>query len=72
MPEYVLAALEQAGVRGDYDERPAFQRNDYLRWIASAKTLETRERRIGQMLDELDRGGIYMGMTHRPSRKTDE
>jgi len=31
--------------------------------------METRRKRIEQMLDELDAGGVYMGMDHPPSRK---
>jgi uncharacterized protein YdeI (YjbR/CyaY-like superfamily) len=71
MPSDVEAALTDAGLRGDYDARPAYQRNDYLRWIEQAKTTETRSRRLAQMLDELARGGVYMDMPHRPSVKTD-
>ena len=69
MPKAVLDALEARGVRGDYEARPFYQRNDYLAWIARAKREETRERRLAQMLDELERGGVYMKMAHAPSRK---
>ena len=53
----------------DYEARPFYQRNDYLAWIARAKREETRERRLAQMLDELEQGGVYMKMAHAPSRK---
>ena len=69
MPADIAERLELAGVRADYDVRPAYQRNDYLGWIAQAKQPETRERRIAIMIDELERGGIYMGMVHKPSSK---
>ena len=69
MPKAVLDALEASGVRADYEARPFYQRNDYLAWIARAKLPETRERRLAQMLDELEQGGVYMRMTHAPSRK---
>lgn len=69
MPVDVATALTDSGARGAYDERPAYQRNDYIGWIEQAKTVDTRSRRIGQMLDELARGGVYMGMRHAPSRK---
>ena len=69
MPEFVEQALEERGLRGRYDERPPYQRNDYLGWIARAKRDDTRARRIDQMLDELERGGVYMKMEHPPSRK---
>ena len=69
MPDDVRAELDERGVMDLYMERPFYQRNDYLGWIGRAKKLETRQKRIEQMLDELDRGGVYMGMDHSPSRK---
>lgn len=69
MPPDVRQALESAGVRADYDARPAYQRNDYLGWIARAARPDTRARRIAQMIDELTRGGVYMRMAHPPSAK---
>ncbi|HWO71967.1 MAG TPA: YdeI/OmpD-associated family protein [Dehalococcoidia bacterium] len=67
MPDDVRLALEQRGLVAAYEARPAYQRNDYLGWIALAKRPETRAKRIDQMLDELARGGVYMNMPHRPS-----
>lgn len=69
MPADVRASLVDRGVLDDYRSRPAYQRNDYLGWIGGAKRPETRRRRIEQMLDELERGGIYMKMAHPPSRR---
>ena len=69
MPEDVRLAIEERGVRAEYDARPWYQRNDYLAWIGRAKRADTRARRLGQMLDELEQGGVYMRMTHTPSRK---
>ena len=69
MPEEVRLALEERGVRADYDARPWYQRNDYLAWMRRAKRADTRARRLAQMLDELEQGGVYMRMTHAPSRK---
>ena len=71
MPPDVRAALVASGALADYEARPHYQRNDYLAWIARAARPGTRERRIAQMLDELERGGVYMRMAHRPSRKAD-
>jgi len=67
MPDDVRQALEQRGLIEAYDERPAYQRNDYLGWIARARRDATRSRRIEQMLDELATGGVYMNMRHVPS-----
>ncbi|MGZ5384107.1 MAG: YdeI/OmpD-associated family protein [Acidimicrobiia bacterium] len=69
MPDDVRAELQARGLIEAYDRRPFYQRNDYLAWIGRAKLLETRQKRIGRMLDELHRGGVYMGMDHPPSRK---
>jgi len=69
MPEDVKRALENQGLRADYDHRPAHQRNDYLAWITRAEQRQTREKRLAQMLDELRKGGVYMRMDHPPSRK---
>ena len=69
MPGDILHALEESDLFGNYHARPAYQQNDYMRWISHAKRQETRLKRINQMLDELQSGGIYMGMQHPPSRK---
>jgi len=65
MPPDIAQRLEARGLRAAYDARPAYQRNDYLGWIARAKTDATREKRTVQMLDELARGGVYMNMAWR-------
>ena len=61
--------LEERGLMELYDERPFYQRNDYLAWIGRAARIETRRKRIEQMLDELEQGGVYMKMDHPPSRR---
>ena len=62
MPDDVRDALISRGLKDAYDARPAYQRNDYLGWIGRAKRPDTRERRLLQMLDELERGDVYMNM----------
>lgn len=69
MPDDVAAALRTHGVVDAYGERPAYQRNDYLAWIGRARRPATRAKRLGQMLEELREGGVYMGMEHAPSRR---
>jgi len=69
MPDDVRDALRAHGLDTEYAEHPFYQRNDYLAWIGRAVKLETRRKRIDQMLDELAAGGVYMGMDHPPSRK---
>ena len=65
MPPDVLRRLDETGLRAAYDDRPPYQRNDYLGWIGRAKRPATREKRIAQMLDELAGGTHYMKMLWR-------
>ena len=69
MPDFVEEALSERGLMSDYLDRPAYQQNDYLSWITRAKRPETIEKRLQQMLDELEQGGVYMNMPHPPSVK---
>ena len=69
MPDDVRTELEERGVMDFYQDRPFYQRNDYLAWIGRAARIETRCKRIEQMLDELERGGVYMKMDHPTSRR---
>ena len=62
MPEEIRLALEQRGVMEAYRARPAYQQNDYVGWISRAKLEATRAKRLNQMLDELEKGGVYMHM----------
>lgn len=69
IPGFVKQALKEHRLMAEYQKRPAYQRNDYIGWINRAKRQETKEKRLRQMLDELEKGGVYMNMTHPPSRK---
>ncbi|MET0437930.1 MAG: YdeI/OmpD-associated family protein [Devosia sp.] len=62
MPKFVRIALEERGLREQYDARPPYQRNDYLMWINNAKQEATKQKRLGQMLQELEDGFVYMRM----------
>jgi uncharacterized protein YdeI (YjbR/CyaY-like superfamily) len=70
MPDDVQQKLEVRGLIDAYEQRPLYQRNDYLPWISRAKRIDPRRKRIEQMLEELEEGGVCMGMDHPPSRKT--
>lgn len=65
MPPDIQVRLQAHGVRAAYDVRPSYQHNDYLAWIARAKRPETREKRVVQMLEELEGGTRYMKMKWR-------
>jgi uncharacterized protein YdeI (YjbR/CyaY-like superfamily) len=68
MPAYIREALESRGLLDSYRARPDYQQNDYLGWIGRAKRPETKEKRLNQMLDELERGGVYMNMKWQPGK----
>ena len=69
MPGYVKEALDARGLMNEYQKRPAYQQNDYLGWIEQAKKQETKEKRLAQMLEELEMGGVYMKMQHPSSAR---
>ena len=68
MPEFVARALIESGLMDAYLTRPPYQQNDYIGWINSAKRPETKEKRLAQMLEELQGGERYMKMAWRPKR----
>lgn len=59
MPDFVKQALDEKGLMEAYQKRPAYQQNDYVGWTDRAKRRETKEKRLCQMLEELERGGVY-------------
>jgi uncharacterized protein YdeI (YjbR/CyaY-like superfamily) len=66
MPGQVRAALAKRNLIDAFDARPDYQRNDYLKWIASANGVATKQQRIDQMLDELEKGGLFKGEPWTP------
>ena len=69
MPAFVKDALESAGMMDAYKARPAYQQNDYIGWINRAKRIKTKQKRLAQMLSELERGDVYMKMDWHPKRR---
>jgi len=69
MPGYIREALEEHGLRDAYNVRPPYQRNDYIGWITRAKLPETQQKRLNQMLDELEKGDVYMKMAWTKNQK---
>ncbi len=65
MPDFIREALSARGLAAAYDARPPYQRNDYIGWITRAKLPATQQKRLAQMLDELERGDAYMKMAYR-------
>jgi len=62
MPDEIRLAIEARRVVSAYRARPAYQQNDYVGWIIRAKLPSTKAKRLAQMLDELEKGGVYMHM----------
>jgi uncharacterized protein YdeI (YjbR/CyaY-like superfamily) len=70
MPDDVREALTRRGLMQTYRDRPPYQQNDYIGWITRAKRVETRQRRLSQMLQELELGDRYMKMPYRARKKS--
>lgn len=68
MPDFIREMLESRGMMDAYRARPPYQQNDYIGWITRARRVETQEKRINQMLEELEKGNVYMKMDWRPGR----
>lgn len=62
MPDFIRNALHQRGLMEAYQARPPYQRNDYMGRITRAKLDRTKQKRLKQMLDELEGGKLYMNM----------
>ena len=69
IPDFVAQALEKRGLMAAYKARPVYQQNDYIGWVNRAKREETKAKRLQQMLNELEQGGVYMKMNHPASAK---
>ena len=69
MPDFVQTVLIERGFMDAYHARPAYQQNDYIGWIAKAQREETKLKRLAQMLNELEAGGVYMKMRHPASAR---
>jgi len=70
MPGFVKESLLQRGLMEQYRSRPAYQQNDYVGWILRAKRKETQERRLAQMVDELEHGDKYMKMAYLSKKES--
>lgn len=65
IPEDIRKILEEKNLMEAYLKRPPYQQNDYIGWIERAVHKETRERRLRQMIEELELGNLYMNMEYR-------
>ena len=69
MPGFIRSALAERDLTDAFYARPAYQQNDYIGWILRAKREETVKKRLTQMLEELEKGGVYMNMDNPASKK---
>ena len=69
IPDFVKEALLARGLMEAYRARPAYQQNDYIGWIGRAQREATIQKRLAQMLDELEAGDVYMKTAYRPQQR---
>ena len=67
LPRFVRSALESRGLVEAFEERPSAQRAHYVRRILRAVRASTAEKRLEQLLSELE-GGLYMKRPWAPRR----
>jgi hypothetical protein len=70
MPGNVRTALEKRNLMEAYLARPEYQKADYLKWIALAAGPAAKQKRLDQMLDELDKGNLFKGEAWSPPKPT--
>src|SRR3954467_7484557 len=71
MPGNVRGALAKRNLTDAYSDRPQYQQDDYLKWIASAAGPQAKQQRLDQMLEELEKGGLFKGEPFTPPAKTE-
>jgi uncharacterized protein YdeI (YjbR/CyaY-like superfamily) len=62
IPDFFRDALNTRGMMNAYLARPPYQQNDYIGWVTRAKLEATKQKRLNQILAELEHGGVYMKM----------
>ena len=69
MPGKVRSALAKRNLLDKYEDRPAYQQADYLKWISTASGPAAQQKRLDQMLEELEKGGLFKGEPWTPAEK---
>jgi hypothetical protein len=69
MPGNVRTALEKRNLMEAYLARPEYQKAEYLKWIALAAGPAAKQKRLDQMLEELDKGNLFKGEPWTPPPK---
>jgi hypothetical protein len=68
LPGKVRAALAKRNLMDAYLARPEYQRDDYLKWIALAAGPIEKQKRLDQMLDEVEKGNVFKGEPYTPPK----
>jgi uncharacterized protein YdeI (YjbR/CyaY-like superfamily) len=69
LPGNIRAALEKRSLMDAFLARPAYQKDDYLKWISVAAGPAAKQKRLDQMLDELEKGNVFKGEPWTPPEK---
>jgi len=69
MPGNVRGALAKKKLVDAFRARPDYQQNEYLKWIATGAGPAAKQQRLDQMLDELEKGGLFKGEPWTPPAK---
>ncbi len=56
IPQVFADALEGAGLRETFEDKPPGYRRDYIEWVADAKTDATRDKRITDAIEWIGEG----------------
>jgi uncharacterized protein YdeI (YjbR/CyaY-like superfamily) len=55
---FICDALDAHGLMDIYLAHLPYQQNDYIGWVMRAKREATRQKRLNQMVEELEKGGV--------------
>ena len=69
MPGNVRGALQKRKLMDAYLARPEYQKVEYLKWLAVAVGPAAKQKRLDQMLEELEKGGLFKGEPWTPAEK---
>jgi hypothetical protein len=68
MPGNVRTALVKRDLMDAFLARPEYQRDGYLKWIAQAAGTIEKQKRLDQMLDEVEKGDVFKGEPYTPPK----
>lgn len=69
MPGNVRTALAKRELTEAFVARPDYQQSEYLKWIALAAGPAAKQKRLDQMLEELEKGNLFKGEAWTPPQK---